>query len=249
VAAQRCSVSAPPADVRLCVVAQDPKDAMLREFQEEIERLRKALMEKEGGGGGTVMVDGRLVPAGAPERIVEQQVVERIVEVEKIVGVSEEKLKEVQEAAERERQEILRKQEAEKEALLMASAKTEEERAKLEAQLKRQHELQAEAAAEREALRLKLAAMQEKVVVGGKMLDQAAKAEEELRRAKVELEERQRMEKDLARELEEANMMIEEQYASMQEEVEAKTKKLNKVLQRYQQAKAEVKDLQVSCAV
>jgi cell division protein FtsB len=44
-------------------------------------------------------------------------------------------------------------------------------------------------------------------------------------------------------------MMIEEQYASMQEEVEAKTKKLNKVLQRYQQAKAEVKDLQVSCAV
>jgi hypothetical protein len=53
------------------------------------------------------------------------------------------------------------------------------------------------------------------------------------------------MEMNLARELEEANMMIEEQYASMQEEVEMKTKKLNKVLQRYQQAKTEIKDLQV----
>lgn len=104
---------------------------------------------------------------------------------------------------------------------------------------------QAEVIKERESLRLKLAAMEEKLVVGGKMADAAAKAEEDLRRAQVELEERQRMEKNLARELEEANMMIEEQYASMQEEVEAKTRKLNKVLQRYQQAKTEIQDLQV----
>ena len=115
-----------------------------------------------------------------------------------------------------------------------------------EQELKRQAELQAEAIKEKEALRMKLAAMQEKLVVGGKMLDKAAQAEEELRRAKIELEERERMEMNLARELEEANIMIEDQYASMQEEVEMKTKKLNKVLQRYQQQKTEIKDLEVS---
>jgi kinesin family member 3B len=61
--------------------------------------------------------------------------------------------------------------------------------------------------------------MQEKLLVGGQVLDRAAKQEEELRRAQLELEERRRQEASLARELEEANVMIEEQYASMADEV------------------------------
>ena len=43
----------------------------------------------------------------------------------------------------------------------------------------------------------------------------------------------------LARELEEANVMIEEQYASMAEELEAKTRKLKKVWNKYQAAQQE----------
>lgn len=227
-----------------CARGQDPKDAMLREFQEEIERLRRALADRET----TVLPDGTVVPAtaaaAAAERIVEKEIIEKIVEVEKHVGVSEEKVKELQEAAHREREEILKKQREEREALMLQSAKTEEERRKLEDELRRQAEQHAAAEHEREVLRQKLEAMQEKVLLGGQMMDKATAAEEELRRAKVELEERGRQEMSLARELEEANMLIEEQYASMQEEVEMKTKKLKKALQKWQQAKSEVKDLQ-----
>jgi hypothetical protein len=51
-----------------------------------------------------------------------------------------------------------------------------------------------------------LQGMQEKLLVGGQVLDRAAKQEEELRRAQLELEERRRQEASLARELEEANV-------------------------------------------
>ena len=37
---------------------EDPKDAMLREFQEEIARLKKALEEKGQGGGGKAAASG-----------------------------------------------------------------------------------------------------------------------------------------------------------------------------------------------
>ena len=62
-----------------------------------------------------------------------------------------------------------------------------------------------------------LSKMQDKLLVGGQVLDRAAKQEEELRRAQLELEERKRQEASLARELEEANVMIEEQYTSSEE--------------------------------
>ena len=69
-------------------------------------------------------------------------------------------------------------------------------------------------------------------------MDKAAKQEYELRQAQIELEERRRQEQELARELaerEEATMMVEEQFASLSEEVDVKTKKLKKVWQKYQQ--------------
>jgi hypothetical protein len=48
-----------------------------------------------------------------------------------------------------------------------------------------------------------------------------AKQEEELKRAQLELEERRLQEAKMARELEEANVMIEDQYGTMAEEVSA----------------------------
>lgn len=59
----------------------------------------------------------------------------------------------------------------------------------------------------------------------------------------MELEERRRQEANLARELEEANIMIEDQYASMADALEGKTRKLKKVWNKYQMAKSEIRDL------
>ena len=61
----------------------------------------------------------------------EKEFVDRIVEIEKVVGVSEEKVKEIQEQAERERQELLNKQREEREMLMKGVERTEEERQKL----------------------------------------------------------------------------------------------------------------------
>merc|ERR1719198_2131479 len=81
-------------------INEDPKDAMLREFQEEIARLKAAL---EDAGGGTMEeyvdehgnVQQRLVQEQVVENVVEvEKEVEKVVEIEKVVEV--EKIEEVE---------------------------------------------------------------------------------------------------------------------------------------------------------
>ncbi len=193
-------------------INEDPKDAMLREFQEEISRLRARLAEEEKRAKqtSTVVIDGKEVAVPMAERVVEKI---------KVVGMSEEEAAKLRAQAEKERQELLAKAEEERRQLLLAAAKTDEERRKIEAQLTQQQAAHDRALSEKQALQSQLSAMQEKLLMGGQVLDKAARQEEELRKAQVELEERRRQESNLARELEEANVMIEEQYASMAEEV------------------------------
>jgi len=52
------------------VINEDPKDAMLREFQKEIESLRKKLAEESGSeesSGEEVMEDGKRVKRRRPK--------------------------------------------------------------------------------------------------------------------------------------------------------------------------------------
>ena len=64
---------------------------------------------------------------------------------------------------------------------------------------------------------------QSKLLLGGKLLDKAARQEAELRAAKVaaaaEAERRRQLELDMARQQEEASLMLDEQYGSMADEV------------------------------
>ena len=75
--------------------------------------------------------------------------------------------------------------------------------------------------------------------------DKAAKQEHELRKATIELEERRRQELELARELEkreEDQILVEEQFESLQDEVDAKSRKLKKVWNKYQSMKSMLED-------
>merc|ERR1740138_1826015 len=68
-------------------------------------------------------------------------------------------------------------------------------------------------------------------------MDRAALQEQELRRAENELTERKMQERAMAQELaekESSKMAIEEKYKSLEEEAEAKTKKLQKLWTKYQ---------------
>mmetsp|Transcript_53428 Transcript_53428/g.158138 ORF Transcript_53428/g.158138 Transcript_53428/m.158138 type:complete len:204 (-) Transcript_53428:72-683(-) len=66
-------------------INEDPKDAMLREFQEEIARLKAALAEGGGEGEGETYVDENGEVQVKP--LIEEQIVENVVEVEKEVEV------------------------------------------------------------------------------------------------------------------------------------------------------------------
>ncbi|KAA0149383.1 hypothetical protein FNF27_03343 [Cafeteria roenbergensis] len=218
-------------------INEDPKDAMLREFQEEIERLRTELEARsKGAGTTTITVDGKEV--AVPMASGQPQVIERR------IGMSEEERKELEAKAAAEREELERQAAAEREKLLSEKTRTEEEREILRKELDEKLHAHQAAEAERERMAAALAQMQEKLLMGGRIMDKAAKQEAELRRAERELAERTRQEEKLAREMEEANLLMEEQYSTLQEEASSLRRKLKKLYGKYQAAKAEVRDLE-----
>ena len=210
-------------------INEDPKDAMLREYQEEIQRLKQQLMGMDGAEGGRVMIDGREVDISSIRG-----------------GVPEELLRELQEKADKEKEEIKNRAQQDIQKLLTQQNQTEEERQALREKLAKESEARVEMESQRVGLQNKLKAMEEKLIVGGEMASKAAKQEAELRQAEQELEQRRQREMQLARQMadqEEMNLELEEKFDSLKDEVESKTKKLKKLWSKFQQCKTEIKDL------
>ncbi|XRA99031.1 kinesin-like protein [Pycnococcus provasolii] len=239
-------------------INEDPKDAMLREFQNEIAKL-KAQVEAGGGGGGGGGV--RRV-----EKVVEKDVSEETLarireqmraDMEKGLaeGVTEEEAKRIQAEAEANAK-------AEMELALRDKKTTEKQRRAIQEALDaRAYEA---SAAERELeeerqrqaeLERRLKAMEGNVLgkseeEARRLGDDLERAEEEKARIKALMEEQKRKEEEDAerrRELEEAALMAEEHYASIQEEAEMKTKKLKKLYSRYQQAQSDLTEVAEEC--
>ncbi|EGF80786.1 hypothetical protein BATDEDRAFT_11069 [Batrachochytrium dendrobatidis JAM81] len=186
------------------VVNEDPKDTMLREYQEEIENLRRALEARKQGGGAPPQLD--------PETIAKLQA-----EVE-----------------------------AEKRALLASKDIVIEEKERIAMELeKRAADLEKERQ-EREFLESKLKAMEGKLLIGGlNIVDKINEQERELLEAQNKLQEQHRRERELQLQLEqkqEAQLQLEESHASLQEEVDVKTKKLMKLWTKLQEVKTEISD-------
>ena len=207
------------------VINEDPKDAMLRQFQEEIERLKAQLAAVAGGEPlppGAAGASG--AAAGAPGS-------------EKFAGMDEAAIAEMEARI------------AEERARMEADTSlAQEEKDKLAKKLaKRESEIAAERAS-RDALAAQIAALEEKVIVGGtNLLDEVEKQELELKQAELEME---RKRKEAARlqamveEKEEETMMEAQKFHSLQEEVDVKTQKLKRLWAKFQAARAEITDLQ-----
>ncbi|OWZ18615.1 Kinesin [Phytophthora megakarya] len=231
-------------------INEDPKDAMIREFQEEIEALKAKLIAIEKQASEGISVDG---VAGGTEGIASVVPVE-IVEVEKIVekiviekGISIEEAQAIAEKAQREKEEMLQKTRDDLALAAKDKAQAELNKRELELKLERERQQADELAAQQQVLLDRLAATQAKVLIGGEMMTKAAQQEDELRRTKLELEERKRQELQLARELaeqEESNLMREEKYQSLQEEAEAKARKLKKVYTKVKEVLGDIKAME-----
>ncbi|XP_026543398.1 kinesin-like protein KIF3A [Notechis scutatus] len=215
-------------------INEDPKDALLRQFQKEIEELKKKLEEGEEISGSET--------SGSEEDDEEDdgEIGEDGEKRKKRRGkkkVSPDKMVEMQAKIDEERKALETKLDME-----------EEERNKARAELEKREKDLLKAQQEHQSLLEKLSALEKKVIVGG--VDLLAKAEEQeklLEESNMELEERRKRAEKLRKELEEKEqerLDIEEKYTSLQEEAQGKTKKLKKVWTMLMAAKSEMADLQ-----
>ncbi|XP_004629397.1 kinesin-like protein KIF3A isoform X3 [Octodon degus] len=217
-------------------INEDPKDALLRQFQKEIEELKKKLEEGEEISGSDISgseedddEEGEVGEDGEKRKRRRDQAGKKKVSPDKMV-------------------EMQAKIDEERKALETKLDMEEEERNKARAELEKREKDLLKAQQEHQSLLEKLSALEKKVIVGG--VDLLAKAEEQeklLEESNMELEERRKRAEQLRRELEEKEqerLDIEEKYTSLQEEAQGKTKKLKKVWTMLMAAKSETADLQ-----
>ena len=221
---------------------------MLREFQEEIKRLKEQL---ENQVGGEVIIK-------------EVEEIHEIEEIEEIEGDEEDDKDSGEEVdtdipgapkVKRKKSqldpaivaELHAQLEKEKQSILAEKDIEESEKKKLieEATLRMQ-ELENEKA-KKEQLSRKLQHLEQNLLVGGvNLLDKNQEQKLLLAKKAQELEEVARKERELQRELlnhEETGIQFEEEYTSLQEEASVKTKKLKKMWNSYQNQRSELADL------
>jgi kinesin family protein 3/17 len=205
-------------------INEDPKDAMLREFQDEISKL-KAQLEQFQGGKVTTGAYG-----------------EKIIKVE-----DEKKIREMEERLAREKEEIKMRHDEERKRIEDQKNLAEEEKKRLLEDLRKEQEGQKETKDNQSKLLKKLKKMEEKVLIGTKAMEQAMNQEKEFQKVRKELELKKDRENRLAEELarkEEENMLMEKKFTNQLDEVEDKKKKLQKLYQKFQVAKTEIQDQQ-----
>ncbi|KAJ3027917.1 UNVERIFIED_CONTAM: Kinesin-like protein kif3b [Siphonaria sp. JEL0065] len=246
-------------------VNEDPKDAMLREYQEEINKLKQALEAKQkgttvikkvvrkkimkkvkkptdpsqgrGGSGASGPDDDDSGSSDDDEDGSSGEGSDAEASGNTLSGLDVETIARLEAEVD-----------AEKRALLASKNMVIEEKQRIAAELeKRAQELEAERQT-REHIAKKLAAMEDKLLVGGvNIIDRVAEKEKELELAQLAVREKKRAERELQQRVEnrqELQLQMEENYASLQEEVDVKSKKLKKLWAKVQAAKAEISDLQ-----
>ncbi|XP_077403217.1 kinesin-like protein KIF3B [Vanacampus margaritifer] len=213
-------------------VNEDPKDALLRKFQEEIAKLKVQLEKRTG-------------------RKNKRRHKRRAGDCSNGDGRDEESEDDDEEEEEnkgdywREQQEKLEK---EKKAIMEDHSLVAEEKAQL---LKEKEKKMADLKKEQEAgdmLSAKVKAMESKLLVGGKnIVDHTNEQQKMLQLKRQEIAEQKRREREMQQQMEcqdEETLELKETYSSLQQEVDIKTKKLKKLFAKLQAVKAEIQDIQ-----
>lgn len=217
-------------------INEDPKDALLREFQEEIARLKEQL-EKRSGKKKRKRRRRRVGEEGEElDEDVEDD------EDEEEDGVDEDKnntdyWREQQEKLEKERKAIMEDH----------SLVAEEKQRLLKEKERKMDDLRREKEAS-EMLSAKVKAMESKLLVGGKnIVDHTNEQQRILELKRQEIAEQKRREREMQQEMDchdEETLELKETYSSLQQEVDIKTKKLKKLFAKLQAVKAEIHDVQ-----
>ncbi|XP_070964601.1 kinesin-like protein KIF3B [Oncorhynchus clarkii lewisi] len=219
-------------------VNEDPKDALLREFQEEIARLKEQLGKRSGKkkrrrrGFGEA---GDELEEDIEDGETEEEDDDDGVEPSDKVGADYWRVQ--QEKLERERKAIMEDHSLvaeEKQRLL------KEKERKMDA-LKKEQEAG-------EMLTAKVKAMESKLLMGGKnIVDHTNEQQRILEQKRQEIAEQKRREREMKQQVEnrdEETLELKETYSSLQQEVDIKTKKLKKLFAKLQAVKTEIYEVQ-----
>ncbi|KAF7989869.1 hypothetical protein HCN44_008543 [Aphidius gifuensis] len=215
-------------------INEDPKDALLRQFQDEIEELRKQLEDNDIDGLSESDADTE------PDTDDNDNNNEsKIIKTKKTQSKRHSNMMTMEELDDDNNDDKKHIDKSEKIDCAEYDDKSPDDKDVIE--LKRTQ-------SEKEALRDKMQNLQNKILVGGENLLEKAEAQEELlAAAAVELEQRKKREEQLKKAIEEKEaerIDIEEKYSSLQDEAAGKTKKLAKVYTMLMSARAELLDLQ-----
>ena len=200
-------------------INEDPKDAMIREFQEEIMKLRELLAQKLGR---TVTKDGQIVSLDNNEQAMQKQMEEELAKQAKEL---------------KKKQEEIDKVEAE-------GAMVKEEKEKLLEALNKQKEEQEKVKKECEELMAKRQQLQDRILQGNEEMKKAREKEQEkIKKAREKLTKVQEQRVKMAEKIkktEEQESDIVQKFSSLQEELDYKTKKITEMHSRCKEAQAEL---------
>ncbi|XP_071323632.1 kinesin-like protein KIF3C [Trachinotus anak] len=211
-------------------VNEDPKDALLREFQREIARLRAQLSHRKWRSKQKKeQVEGEGWERDGDEETEGEEEVEVEKEAEEYVKLEEQRLEREKEAIREDR-------------FLLAEEKQRllGEKERMMGDLRKEQEAT-------EQLTAKYKAMESKLLVGGKnIIDHTNEQQKMLEMKRQEIAEQTRREREMQQQMmvqDDETLELRETFTSLQQEVEAKTKKLKKLYAKLQCIKAEIQDV------
>eukprot|EP00397_Hematodinium_sp_SG-2012_P025048 GEMP01026140.1.p1 GENE.GEMP01026140.1~~GEMP01026140.1.p1 ORF type:complete len:765 (+),score=168.12 GEMP01026140.1:36-2330(+) len=216
-------------------INEDPKDAMIREFQDEIMRLKKQLSSAGG--------------ASRTEKVVVEKIKEVIVEKERIVnkGPTELEMKAIEQQLFEENQQVKKKLIDEKKRLEQEKTIALTEKDKLLTDLdKKERELEEQNKQQNQMIH-KLKHMEDKMLIGSQVMEKALQQEDELRKTEKQLLRKKKAEERLqsqANQMQEENVDLREKFSSHEEETRRLTSKLEKLWNKYRRAQQEIVDIQ-----
>lgn len=216
-------------------INEDPKDALLREFQEEIARLKGRL----GGKGGRIKKK-------------KKKRVRRNEDGEIISGSEDDEEDDEGETNEEDAEAYMQEQQAkleeEKMTIMNNHNMLQSEKDQLLGELQNKQSVLTKEKENRDSLASKIKAMESKLLMGGgNIVDHTNEQQRALEQRRKEIAEQKRVEREIQEKLEakeESAVELQETYVSLQQEVEVKTKKLKKLFAKLQATKQEIQDLQ-----
>merc|ERR1712166_423984 len=188
-------------------INEDPKDAMIREFQDEIMKLKEAL-----ASGGDINIENLspemrqqlgiqepMAPRIQKETVIKEGIVDKIIEKEIIIeqGPTPEEVAHMESKLRLENDEVKREAERKRQEIEMQRDMAEAEKKRFLEEINREESAAMAEQQRRSELQAKLGQMEQKMVVGKQVMEKAIEQEEELKRQQRELRKQKKVESKL----------------------------------------------------